>query len=285
MHVEKDWHNMTQIKKTMIGHINTLQKKPIPTSMNKPPVLLVHGAWHGAWCWEGNYLDYFADAGHETWAMDLRGHGDSANTKPFRLTTIGDYVKDVEAVIEVMPAPPIVIGHSMGGLVCQHVLNGDANVRGIGLLASLPASGVAGTKIKAHPLKTLQSTLTWSLYPMVSDRKNAAYMFLDLDADEATIDRLMDNLGDEAYFAFLGMLAFALPKAPKMPLQTPVCVVSAENDTIIPVKLQETLAARFDVTANVIANAPHDLMLSKRWEDSARVFLNWIETLPGAASA
>ena len=112
---------MPQIDKKMIGHINTLQKRPKHTSANKPPILLVHGAWHGAWCWEGNYLDYFAEAGHETWALDLSGHGGSSNTKPLRLTTIGDYIKDVMAVINAMPEAPILIGHSMGGLVCQHL--------------------------------------------------------------------------------------------------------------------------------------------------------------------
>ena len=78
---------LTKIKKIMIGHIHTLQKKPKQVSKNKPPVLLLHGAWHGAWCWEGNYLDYFADAGHETWAMDLSGHGESGKKKPLRFTT------------------------------------------------------------------------------------------------------------------------------------------------------------------------------------------------------
>ena len=110
-----------ETKKVLVGILNVLQKKPAKGSSNKPPILLVHGAWHGAWCWEETYLDYFADAGHETWAMDLRGHGGSGNTKPFRLTTIGDYIKDVLAAIAEMPSPPIVIGHSMGGLVCQHL--------------------------------------------------------------------------------------------------------------------------------------------------------------------
>ena len=69
-----------ETKKVLVGILNVLQKKPAKGSSNKPPILLVHGAWHGAWCWEETYLDYFADAGRETWAMDLRGHGGSGNT-------------------------------------------------------------------------------------------------------------------------------------------------------------------------------------------------------------
>src|SRR6476661_688640 len=41
------------------------------------PILFVHGAWHGAWCWEEHFLDFFAERGHRVAALDLRGHGAS----------------------------------------------------------------------------------------------------------------------------------------------------------------------------------------------------------------
>ena len=69
----------------------------------------------------------------------------------------------------------------------------------------------------------------------------------------------------------------ALPKKPDMPLKMPVCVVAGEADTIIPVEIEERLAERFGLKVNIIPDAPHDLMLSKKWEDSARVFLGWID--------
>ena len=272
--------NLTKIPKIMIGHIHTLQKKPKQLLKNKPPVLLLHGAWHGAWCWEGNYLDYFAEAGHETWAMDLSGHGESGKKKPLRFTTVDDFLADITSVIEAMPQPPIIIGHSMGGLLCQHVLNDNPNVRGVGFLASLPSAGVVGIKLTVHPLKKLQSNLTLSLYPLVSSRKNAKYMFLETDADEATVDHMMARLGNEAWLAFVGIATGkSLPKAPEIPLKTPACVVAAGGDTIVPVELQEQLAERFGLKAHVIPDAPHDLMLAKNWDDSARVFLDWIGSL------
>ena len=269
---------MNQIHKTMIGHINVLQKKPIQVSKNKLPVLLLHGAWHGAWCWEGNYLDYFAEAGHETWAMDLSGHGESGKKKPLRFTTVDDFLADIRSVIKAMPQPPIIIGHSMGGLLCQHILVDNSNVLGVGFLASLPSAGVVGIKLTVHPLKKLLSNLTLSLYPMVSSRKNAKYMFLEPDADEAVVDHMMARLGNESWLAFVGIATGkSFPKAPDIPLKTPACVVAAGSDTIIPVELEEQLAERFGVKAHIIPDAPHDLMLSKKWEESAKVFLDWIE--------
>ena len=269
---------MNETKQVMVGHINTLRRRPAESSSQPsghiPPLLLVHGAWHGAWCWEGNYLDYFAEAGHETWALDLRGHGDSGNTKPLRLTTIGDYIKDVRAVIAEMPEPPVVIGHSMGGFICQHLINENLEVKGFGFLASLPHYGVAGAKLKVHPFKSFLSNITWSLYGLVSNPEHAKYMFLDPGADQETTDRLIDNLGDEAYFALWGMLGFALPKEPAA--QKPICVVGGEADTVVFVEHQEKLAERLGVTPHILAGEPHNLMMSKNWEQSAQIFCDWI---------
>ena len=266
-----------ETKKVLVGILNVLQKKPAKGSSNKPPILLVHGAWHGAWCWEETYLDYFADAGHETWAMDLRGHGDSRNPKPLRLTTIGDYIKDVLATIAEMPSPPIVIGHSMGGLVCQHLLNKEVNIKGLGLLASLPHYGVRGAKLTVHPLQQVKSSLTWSLYPLVSNPEHAQYMFIEPDADQKTVDRLINNLGDEAYFAFFGMLIFTLPKKPDPANDTPICVIGGGADNTVAVEHQENLATHLGVEAHILEGKPHNLMMSRNWQKSADVFLEWID--------
>ena len=105
-------------------------------------------------------------------------------------------------------------------------------------------------------------------------------MFLEPEADDAAVDYMMARLGNESWLAFVGIATGkSLPEAPATPLKTPVCVVAAGGDTIIPVKLQEQLAERFGVQAHIIPDAPHDLMLAKKWEASARVFLNWIESL------
>jgi pimeloyl-ACP methyl ester carboxylesterase len=54
------------------------------------PLVFVHGAWHGAWCWDEHFLDYFADRGYRALAVSLRGHGNSTTTKPLRSCSIAD---------------------------------------------------------------------------------------------------------------------------------------------------------------------------------------------------
>lgn len=43
----------------------------------RPPLVFVHGSYHGAWCWRENFMPYFAAAGYDTYAISLRGQGGS----------------------------------------------------------------------------------------------------------------------------------------------------------------------------------------------------------------
>ncbi|HMD27030.1 MAG TPA: alpha/beta fold hydrolase [Steroidobacteraceae bacterium] len=45
------------------------------------PLLLVHGGWHGAWCWDEHFLDFFADKGYRAVALSLRNRGNSPAVK------------------------------------------------------------------------------------------------------------------------------------------------------------------------------------------------------------
>ena len=86
------------------------------------PLLFVHGAWHAAWCWEENFLGFFADRGYRAVALSLRGHGNSATEKPLRVCTVADFVEDIATVADTLPSPPVIIGHSMGGFLVQNYL-------------------------------------------------------------------------------------------------------------------------------------------------------------------
>lgn len=117
------------------------------------PLLFVHGSWHGAWCWDEHFLNFFADKGYRAVAVSLRGHGNSPTSKPLRACSIADYVDDVASVADSLPARPVVIGHSMGGGVVQKYLESHQAPAGV-LLASFPPQGIAATYLKfarRHP--------------------------------------------------------------------------------------------------------------------------------------
>ena len=76
--------------------------------------LLIHGAWHGGWCWR-KVVDLLGAQGHTVLAPDLPGHGDD-NT-PTASVTLASYADRVCEVASAQAEPVILAGHSMGGVV------------------------------------------------------------------------------------------------------------------------------------------------------------------------
>jgi pimeloyl-ACP methyl ester carboxylesterase len=75
-------------------------------------VVLVHGAWHGAWCWE-RVTGLLAAARVAAVAIDLPGHGED----PGPLTDLHGDADRVRRVLEVATGPVVLVGHSYGGAV------------------------------------------------------------------------------------------------------------------------------------------------------------------------
>src|SRR4051794_39534530 len=74
--------------------------------------VLVHGAWHGAWCFD-RVLPLLEQAGVPALAIDLPGHG--ADPGPF--TDLHGDADHVRAVLDTIDGPVVLLGHSYGGAV------------------------------------------------------------------------------------------------------------------------------------------------------------------------
>ena len=136
------------------------------------PLLFVHGAWHGAWCWE-DFQRWFAQLGWETHAVDLRGHGDAPIDRSLRRTRIRHYADDVAAAIESLDRPPILVAHSMGALAAQKCLE-KITLPGAVLVTPIPLGGVWRTTfrvIRRHPIKFLKANLFLDLGPLVAGER------------------------------------------------------------------------------------------------------------------
>ena len=126
---------------THFGDLEVLSLDPTGKQRFDTPLLFVHGAYVGAWCWEEHYLPYFASRGFHCLAVSLSGHGGTRRHLPLDGFSIGDYVDDLSAVIEALDRPPALIGHSMGGFVVQKYLE-KANVPAAVLLCAVPPHGL-----------------------------------------------------------------------------------------------------------------------------------------------
>ncbi|MFE1598293.1 alpha/beta hydrolase [Methylobacterium sp. ID0610] len=106
------------------------------------PLLFVHGAFGAAWIWQEIFLPHLSRRGRRVAAVSLRGHGGSQGKRHLREASLGDYLDDVRAAVRHCGEPPVLVGHSLGGLLAQRLI-GQVPLRGLILLAPIPPDGLA----------------------------------------------------------------------------------------------------------------------------------------------
>src|SRR4051812_9504518 len=150
-----------------VPDLEVLERQPAADE-GKPPLLFVHGHGHGAWCWAEHWLDAVAAAGYPAYALSLRGHGGSPGRA--RTVRLGHYVDDGGRTAAALPAPAVLVGHSMGGLVVQRALPRYA-ARAAVLVTPVPAHTATAAYLgvaRKHPLDALKMAVGGSL-PMRPD--------------------------------------------------------------------------------------------------------------------
>lgn len=243
----------------------------------KAPILFVHGAWHGAWCWNEYFLPYFAQKGYPSYALSLQGHGTSDKTKRLNSMRILDYVKNVAQAAADLPMPPILVGHSMGGLIVQKYLEKHSAPSAV-LLASLPVGGLFRSAVRMithHPLLFLKSVLTMNLHSFISTTKLVREAFFSEDINPDILEKYFSQLQDESYLAFLDMVLLSLPH-PKR-INTPLLVLGAANDKVFSPKEVELTAKAYKAQFKIMENMSHDMMLERDWRKAADYILDWVK--------
>jgi pimeloyl-ACP methyl ester carboxylesterase len=118
-------------------------------------IALVHGSYHGAWCWD-LLRPELERLGHRTFAMDLPVSDPSCGASEY-----------AQAVIDALPADsePILVGHSMGGLVTPLVAARRPVKRLIFLASFLPQPGKsANAQRQSEPIdgRIAPTTAEWT---------------------------------------------------------------------------------------------------------------------------
>jgi hypothetical protein len=160
-------------------------------------ILLVHGAWHGPWCW-ARLAERLAGHGRQVQAVQLRGH----DRPPGRIRhRVHHYVQDVGATAARFVEPPVLVGHSLGGLIVQKYLEHGPAQAAI-LLAPLPHRGtlpaIARLTLR-HPTAMLAATLSLRLRPFVATPALVRELFFTPDSPQALVDDTLARLQDESW--------------------------------------------------------------------------------------
>jgi len=242
------------------------------------PLLFIHGAYTAAWCWEEHFLPFFAEAGYAAYAVSLSGHGGSPGRKHLDSFSISDYVRDVAAVAAALSAPPVLIGHSMGGFVVQKYLE-DHVAPGAVLMCAVPPQGLLSAGLG---MMFSKPDLMRDLNGMMSGGKASLETLREaLFAQPVAVDdlkRYYKGSQAESHRAIWDMSLFGMPRTARVK-RTPLLVQGAEFDNLIPASLVEMTARSYDVEAHVFPGMGHGLMLERDWKKPARQILDWLQEL------
>lgn len=154
-------------------------------------ILLIHGAWHGAWCWY-KVVPRLEHLGHNVLAIDLPGHGRNQIGRP---PTLDDYTDAAVQALNTFNGPAFVVGHSMGGVVLQRACEvAPERVRaGIYLTALCCADGESMVSEIAHETSGVQQHFLPSedgQWVTVSPDGQRASFFGDCSEEDVALARL-----------------------------------------------------------------------------------------------
>lgn len=248
----------------------------VTTRAHPAPLLFVHGAWHGAWCWAEHFLNFFAGKGYRAVAVNLRGHGKSSLHQRLRSCSAADYVDDIHAVVDDLPTVPVLIGHSMGGYLVQKYLESSPAAAGV-LLASVTGRAALALSLRQtrrHPWLMAGYAFTGRSLPLVDSPERAREAFFSPTTAEADVVRYAARLQEECQRAILDVLMLNIARPTR--ITTPLLVLGAEHDGCISIQAVRALARAVGTDAEIFSGMGHNMMLEPGWDAVAERIHVWL---------
>jgi pimeloyl-ACP methyl ester carboxylesterase len=255
------------------------------------PLMLIHGAWLSARSWE-NYVDYFGSRGYDVTAPEWpRKVGDVEEIRETAEESAGlgvtEIVDHYAELIGELDQPPVLIGHSYGGLFVELLLDRGLGRAGVAM-SPAPPKGIivlpfatlkSASPALAHPSK-------WhGIVPLTLEEFTYAFVntFSPEDAAAAYERYAVPETGQIFYEA--GFANFHLHPPTEVEFKradrAPLLIVGAEKDQTVPASLSEAAYKRYEKSPAKtdyveFAGRPHLHMAASDWEEVAQAVNTWI---------
>lgn len=239
------------------------------------PVLCLHGLFAGSWVFE-RVLPLIAARGYPAAALSFRGHPPSAPLPTIGHTSITAYCHDAFEAARALERP-IVIGHSLGGLVAMMLASRNL-VRAAVLVSSAPPRGIpvfSGPLILRMARYLPALLLSRAFVPRAADLDALVLNRIPERERAALRSRFVPDSGRAARQVALGVYDI-----PVRTVRAPLLVVGAEHDRFVPVNVARRLARRYDAPLQVARGHGHFMFAEPGWEIQVAAILDWIDALP-----
>ncbi|WP_320774709.1 alpha/beta hydrolase [Streptomyces sp. CRN 30] len=259
--------------------------------MNRTPVVFIHGVWLHALSWEA-WVERFASRGFLTVAPGWPGEATAARTvraapetlAGLDLATLTDHYAGIVRSFDV---PPVLIGHSVGGLIAQHLIGADVG-RAAVAIAAAPVNDVLLPGAPVPLWRPDQNGGTGADRTVPLSPRTFHQVFANT-VSRAESDRLFERYGMPAPRRLLADLGCAsTPRSPRAGADTgnagrgPLLLISGQEDRLVPDSVTRTVYKQYgDSTAvtdlKQFADRAHSLVIDGGWRFVADYVLGWLE--------
>jgi pimeloyl-ACP methyl ester carboxylesterase len=253
-------------------------------------IVLIHGFWVTPRSWE-DWIAHYEAKGFNVIApaypgFEVEVEALNADPTPIEQLTVPAVVSHLESVVSALDSPPIIMGHSAGGVFTQLLLDRGYGAAGVAI-NSAPTEGV-----KTVPLSQIRSTFPVLKNPanrhkaVGFDLEHWTYAFTNTFTDEES-QRLYERYHIPASGnVFWGsVLANIHPGHDdtwvdyKNESRPPLLFISATDDHLMPPKVQRSNAKHYKapgtITEVIEFPGPHLLPAREGWEEVADYALDW----------
>nr|WP_086940824.1 alpha/beta fold hydrolase [Thaumasiovibrio occultus] len=273
------------------GQIEYFYHPPIPVE-HRTPLLFLHGILSSGRIFTHHYLPGLAALGHPTYAMSLRGFGESKTLSANRATEMQTHVNDVIAMVDHIRCTqgqiPILIGYSLGGLIAQHtaaalhVRGQTSKLAALGLLASVPPQGFVRLNqdmLLREPLVAflLGQAMTLPHFAATNPyiRKGLINSLFYQPPSLAQIDALFESVQYDDLSLYLQPHEVDTQFCSALP----VFVMGASHDKLVSTSLVNQTASAYQTTPHFFTQTGHAIPLETYWQENVRQISDLINFL------
>jgi pimeloyl-ACP methyl ester carboxylesterase len=223
------------------------------------------------------FVPFFAARGFECHALDLRGHGQSEVVPKFNAVSLSDYLADVVEISKTMTKEPIIIGHSMGGLISQMFIQ-KYPAKAAVLLASCPPFGMKESLDRLaseHQGMGMKYLFTRNTDLMIKDKALTKELFFRKDFPDKLFDEYYKDFQTESYKA-VNEMRNGIGNTGLNPNKIPVQVIGGGNDYFFKPKEIGEMAKLYGSEPYIAEGQGNTLMVEMGWQRTADEISDWL---------